>query len=415
MSFLHALWRRLPSRGRREALFGVMSWLAPQPVRPAPSGIGPITVAGYFGAPSGLGEGARRLADMLEAAGGTVHRADLSAALRQSPDLPGLAPVPPGPGTLLMHVNGPMLPWGLFSLGRAVVAQKRILGVWNWELPAVPRDWDRGFRFVHGILCTSRFVAGAMQRAGGPPTGVIHYPVPRPELAAMSRADLGLPADAFVSVCLFDASSVIERKNPLGAMAAHRAAFGDDPSKILVVKTYNTGVAGPGWQEVAETARGHANIRIIDRQMDRAEVWSLIALCDVFVSLHRSEGVGLAPLEAMRLGRPVLATGWSGNMDFMDEGNAALVPFSMVPAKDQRGVYRVSGGEWAEPDIRIAAQLLQRLSHDVAWRDALGGAALARATALTHAACGAHALDVMAQLEGRASPRPVRSPDWQLA
>lgn len=411
MSPLHSLWRLLPARQRRKALFSAMSILAPPLTKPAPPGVGPITVAGYFGASSGLGEGARRLADMLEAAGSTVYRADLSSALRQSADQPGLTPPPPGPGTLLMHVNGPLLPWGLFALGRSIVAQKRVLAVWNWELPAVPRDWDRGFRSVHGILCTSQFVEDAMRRAGGPPTAVIHYPVPRPRLAPMGRMDIDLTDDAFVSLCVFDASSVVERKNPLGAIAAHRLAFGDDPSKILIIKTYNTCLAGPGWQDVLAAARGHANIRIVDRKMSREEVWSLMALCDVFISLHRSEGVGLAPLEAMRLGRAVLATAWSGNMDFMDDGNAALVPHDKVPAMDRRGVYSVIGAEWAEPRIAVAAQLLQRLFQDAPWRASLGRAGLAKTSALDDVSCGEQALSVMRAMGGPvvdARVRPAR-------
>lgn len=415
MNPLHALWRRLPASQRREALFSVMSFLAPPLPDPEPLGAGEITVAGYFGAPSGLGEGVRRLADMLEAAGAVVHRADLSSALRQSPDQAGRRPVPPGPGTLLMHVNGPLLPWGLFALGRRVVAQKRILAVWNWELPSVPRDWDRGFRHIHGILCTSRFVQAAMERAGGPPTAVIHYPIPRPQLSRLTRAELGLSDAAFVSLCLFDASSVVERKNPLGAVSAHLAAFGDDSNKILVIKTYNTLMAGPGWQEVLDAVRGHANIRLIDRKMSREDVWSLVSMCDVFVSLHRSEGVGLAPLEAMRLGRAVLATGWSGNMDFMDDTNAALVPYSLVPALDSRGVYSVKGGTWAEPDIAAASRLLQRLASDSGWRAALGRAAMVRASALEEVPCGAQTLRAMASLGRANSDGAPRSHDLQTA
>ena len=239
-----------------------------------------------------------------------------------------------------------------------------------------------------------------MQRSGGPPTGVIHYPVPQPRLAPLGRSDFGLAEDAFVSLCLFDASSIVERKNPLGAIAAHRAAFGEDETKVLVVKTYNTILAGPGWQDVLEAARGHGNIRIIDQKMSREEVWSLLALSDVFISLHRSEGVGLALLEAMRLGRAVLATAWSGNMDFMDDSNAALVPYHEVPASDERGVYSVCGSTWAEPHIPSAALLLQRLFRDASWRAQMGQAAMARTSLLDNLTCGEHALRVMEGLGG---------------
>jgi glycosyltransferase involved in cell wall biosynthesis len=386
-----SVWRLLPPRLRREALFTAMEWLAPTPSRPAPPAQAPITVAGYFSAPSGLGEGARRLSDMLEGAGAVLHRADLTAALRQRPD--GPPPVAPeGPGTLIVHVNGPMLPWALHALGRRAVTGKRVLAFWNWELPVLPADWARGYRFVHGILASSRFVAEAVTRPGGPPVRVVHYPVPEPRPAALSRAALGLPERGFVLATVFDSASSVERKNPMAALRAHRDAFGDRPDRVLVLKTYNTPMGGAAWREVAEAASARRNVVIIDHAMSRAELWGLLAIADGFVSLHRSEGVGLSLIEAMRLGRPVIATGWSGNMDFMDDSTALLVPWRLVPARDERGTYTVRGGCWAEPDHEAAVAGLRALAEDTALRARLAEAGRRRAAALSPEACGRAAL-----------------------
>jgi glycosyltransferase involved in cell wall biosynthesis len=396
LSLAHRAWRLLPPETRRWALFSAMAASAPSPARPAPGVEGPITVAGYFRASSGLGEGARRLADMLEVAGAEVHRADLTGALRQGP--PGPWPeVPEGPGTLIMHVNGPMLPWGMKALGARAVARKHVIGFWNWELPVMPGDWQRGFRFVHRVWGSSRFVAEAARpRAGAVPVQVVHYPVPEPSPAPLGRAELGLPAAAFVALSVFDASSSVERKNPLGAIAAHRAAFGDDPARLLVLKTYRTEQGGAAWAAVQQAAAGAANIRILDREMSRAEVWALIRCADAFVSLHRAEGVGLALAEAMRLGVPVVATGWSGNMDFMDADSAMLVGWRLVPAQSERGTYSVRGAAWAEPDTAEAALALRALADDPALRRRLAAAGLARMADFTPAACGARALALLA-------------------
>lgn len=392
---LHRLWRLLPARARREALFTAMEWLAPRPDSVVPPPARPVTVAGYFRASSGLGEGARRLAGMLEAAGANVHRVDLTAALRQGPPGPAPDPAPAGPGTLIVHVNGPMLPWAMRALGARAVRGKRVLAFWNWELPCVPADWDRGYRFAHGILASTAFVADAVRRPAGPPVEVVHYPVPDPDPAPLTRADLDLSEHAFVSLSVFDAASSVERKNPLGALRAHRAAFGDRPDRVLVLKTYNTAMGGPAWREVAEAAAGLPNVRILDRHMTRAEVWGLIRLCDTFVSLHRSEGVGLSLLEAMRLGRPVLATGWSGNMDFMDHGSARLVGHRLVPAQDERGTYSVAGASWAEPDAAEAVAGLRALAEDATLRVRLAEAGRRRVAGLTLAECGRRALNVL--------------------
>ena len=349
---------------------------------------------------------------MLEAAGAPVHRADLTGALRQGPPGPR-AQVPPGPGTLVVHVNGPMLPWALRALGGSAVRGKRVLAFWNWELPRLPADWTRGYRFAHGILAATRFVADAVGRPGGPPVQVVAYPVPEPDPAPMTRAGLGLPQDALLFLLVFDAASSVERKNPLGAVRAHRAAFGDRADRVLLLKTYNTGMGGAAWREVVAACAGAPNIRIIDAEMSRAEVWGLMRLCDAFVSLHRAEGVGLSLLEAMRLARPVIATGWSGNMDFMDAESALLVGCRMVPARDGRGTYGAARADWAEPDAAEAAAGLRRLAQDAALRARLGYAGRRRVQGLGMAACGEAALRAIglaAEVTRGPAPPPPAAP-----
>ncbi|MDB5371209.1 MAG: hypothetical protein JWP20_2767, partial [Roseomonas sp.] len=272
-------------------------------------------------------------------------------------------PVPPGPGTLLVHVNGPMLPWALRVLGRRAVAGKRVIAVWNWELPELPADWHRGFAACHEIWAGSTFVAEACRAAGSPPVRVVPYPIlPRPAPAALGRADFGLPEKAFVTLVVFDATSSIARKNPLGAIAAHHAAFGDRPDRILVIKTHATADAGPAWDMVARAARAHPNVRVLEQHLPRAGLWALMGAADCLLSLHRAEGYGFAIAEAMALGRAVVATGWSGNVDFMSGPGAFMVPYRLVPAHDPQEIYDIPRASWAEPDIVAAANLLSALA-----------------------------------------------------
>jgi glycosyltransferase involved in cell wall biosynthesis len=364
---IRRIWTLLPRRLRREALFGLMAALAPRIDRPEPDGQGVLAVAGYFTAATGLGAATRRLAAGLREAGLSPHEADLTGPLRQRTGPDGarpLAAVPEGPGTLLVHVNGPMLPWALKVLGRRAVAGKRVVAVWNWELPLLPADWHRGFACCHEIWVGTEFVAAACRAAPGcPPVRVVPYPIlPRPAPAAMTRADFGLPEEAFVTLTVFDATSSLARKNPLGAIEAHARAFGDRPDHVLVIKTHATADAGPGWAAVAAAAAAHSNVRVMEEHLSRPALWALMATADCLLSLHRAEGYGFAMAEAMVLGRPVIATGWSGNVDFMAGPDAVLVPYRLVPARDPQEIYDIPGARWAEPDLDAAAAALKALA-----------------------------------------------------
>jgi glycosyltransferase involved in cell wall biosynthesis len=294
-----------------------------------------------------------------------------------------------------MHVNGPLLPWGMAALGWRVVAGKHVIGFWNWELPVLPTGWVPGFRFVHRIWAPSRFAAAAIRSRAQVPVEVVGYPMPELSPAPLGRADFGLPDSAFVTLSVFDTSSSIERKNPIAAIRAHRAAFGDRPDRLLVLKTYRTAEGGRAWQQLLVLAAGLTNVRIMDAEMTRQEIWALIRCADAFISLHRSEGVGLALMEAMYLGVPVVTTGWSGNMDFMDASNALLVGYAMKPAEDEGGVYSVPEAFWAEPDVNEAAMALRMLTENIGRAHEVARLGRAQVAAMTPVACGRHALALL--------------------
>jgi glycosyltransferase involved in cell wall biosynthesis len=302
----------------------------------------------------------------MHADGLDAMAADLTAAHRQAPLTQASAPrpmaIPPGPGTIILHVNGPLLPWGLLALGRSAVAGKRLIAYWAWELPALPRDWNRGYAACHRIWAPSRFCAEVFARPGHPPPLVVPHPPPVPDPAPLGRADFGLPPGAFVALSLFDATSSLARKNPMGAIEAHRRAFGDSPDHILVLKTHGTARAGAAWAEVARAAASRSNVRVVDADLPRRDLWALTACADVLLSLHRAEGYGLAIAEAMVLGRAVVATGWSGSTDVMAGPGCHPIPFTLVPARDPQGIYDMPDACWAEPDLDAAAAALRRIA-----------------------------------------------------
>lgn len=361
LPMLHRAWRLLPQDARRSALLHLSSRVAPRPDRPPPPAEPGIAVGGELARASGLGEGARLTLQALELAGVPVWRA--------GPDrLPDGVP-------LVMHGNAVALPLAMARLGRSSVRRRKVIGYWSWELPVVPDSWRRGLDFVHEVWAPSRFTAASLE-ALVPSVRVVPHPVAirPPAPSALGRADFGLPEGAFVTLVRFSLASSFERKNPLGALAAHAAAFGDRPDRVLLLHVTDPHHFPADFDRLAERADAWSNVIVNTQTMSRADAEAMVACCDVLLSLHRSEGFGLVPAEAMMQGTPVIATDWSATTEYMDAASAALVPATLVPAVDPRGVYAVPGAVWAEPDIDAAAAWLQLLSNDEGLRARIGAA-----------------------------------------
>ena len=146
-----------------------------------------------------------------------------------------------------------------------------------------------------------------------------------------------------------------------------------------MLKIGNPGHFPEDFRQLQAAVADAANIQVLTDGMSTADNHALTAAADIVLSLHRSEGFGLVPAEAMLLGRPVIATGWSGNMDFMDRDSAVLIDAKMIPTADPRGIYQVRGAVWADPDHGQAVQALRRLADDPALRAALGERGRAKA------------------------------------
>jgi glycosyltransferase involved in cell wall biosynthesis len=386
ISLPHRLWRLLPAGPRRRLIAGAAALAAPRIAASAPPAPDGVIVAGELSRASGLGEGARLTLRGLAALGVPAWPLDIGPLLpAHQGDLPTperAGTPPPGAG-LVLFVNPPLLPLVLARLPRGLVRQRRIVGAWAWELPVAPPEWQRGARFVHEVWAPSRFTAEAVAPLARGAVRLVPYPLALapPAPAPLDRGAFGLPAEAVVVLVSFNLASSFARKNPLGAIAAFRAAFGERTDRLLLLKLGNPHHFPEDFARLAAAAAAAPNIRLETRTMPAADVAALMAAADIVLSLHRSEGFGLVPAEAMLLGRPVVATGWSGNMDFMEEGTAGLVRYRLVPAEDERGVYDVAGAVWAEPDIAHAAEWLRRLADDAAERRALGEAGRAMAAA----------------------------------
>ncbi len=364
----------MPRDLRRRALYAAIDLAAPRAGSPESLRPGPVVVGGALSAASGLGESARLCLAALRALGWDAGHADISAFFGRS-DLNAMLPGRPASagdgGVLIQHVNGPFMPYVALRLGRSFLAGRRIIGYWAWELPVMGPDWRRGLGQVHEIWVPSAFTAAALPPGVTVPVRIVPHPLPANE-GARSRDRFGLPEDSFIVLTAFDMGSTYFRKNPRAAVAAFRRAFGDDPGCLMLLKVGHPGDAAWAMADLNAALAGMSNVRLLTETLSRADMTNLIASADAVLSLHRAEGFGLLPAEAMLQGIPAVATGWSGNLDFMSPDDSALIGYDLVPARDPQGTYDVPGACWAEADIAEAASWLIRLRADPEFRRALG-------------------------------------------
>jgi glycosyltransferase involved in cell wall biosynthesis len=281
--------------------------------------------------------------------------------------------------TNIFHVNADVLAGTMTTIGPSQGADRYNIGYWAWELSLIPEAWRPSIDFVDEIWAPSRFIQDAFQAATD--KAVIYMPL-CVDLTFDSwhrRSHFGLPDGKFLFLYYFDSYSYFQRKNPFAALRAFKEAFPNRSDVGLVIKTQNANAHSPEWLELLEMTNGDPRIHILNRVMSKSEVMSLQAECDCFVSLHRSEGFGRGPAEALWLGKPVICTAYSGNMDFTTSENSLLVDYELIPVQATEYPFHRKQ-VWAQPDELHAARQMLRLVVEAGLARTLGrnGAALMR-------------------------------------
>lgn len=247
--------------------------------------------------------------------------------------------------------------------GDGLFEGRRTIGLWPWELPRWPALWQPALALVDEIWAATLFSAEAYGQAGGPPVRLMPSAVSVERLMPLPRAETGIPEDAFAYLFLFDFNSTMARKCPGSVLEAFAKAFPLGTEKTaLVMKCMNARSDDPAWQRLQARASADPRIILINRTLRYGHALGLIDSCDALVSLHRAEGFGRTLAEAMLLGKPVIATDYSGNADFLMETTG--FPVRWTPCRVGSGEYYFGDGQiWAEPDAEDAARLM-RLVHE---------------------------------------------------
>lgn len=232
-----------------------------------------------------------------------------------------------------------------------------------WELSSYPREWAEILNRFDEVWAPSTFIEESIRKSVNIP--VIHMPLACEidKRALLSRKHFGIRESAYCFFSSFDFLSYIERKNPYAALDAFLQFVSERPDADadLVVKVNNSAAKPERMDAFLDYVGDFKDrITIIDRTLTDLEMKALMGHIDCYLSLHRSEGFGRGISEAMVLGKPVLATGYSGNMDFCSEDTAFIVPYSMIAV--QPGEYpHWQGQQWADPDTEAAAGIMVQL------------------------------------------------------
>lgn len=334
-----------------------------------------VNVAGYLNAELGLGEAARLLVRTLEHAAiphSTIVYEETASRKQQSfvQRGDGRAPF----DVNVVCVSADRTPTFAERTGRGFFDGRYTAGYWFWELERLPETMYPAFAHVDEVWAATQFVTSAIASAHQRPVFTIPTPVPIPSIDPNATRDyLGLP-NGFVFLFMFDFFSIIERKNPVGLVQAFSRAFEPNEGPTLVIKTINGDRRLNELEKLRSAANGRSDIRIVDEYLSESDKNSLLGSCDCYVSLHRSEGLGLTMAEAMGLRKPVIATAYSGNLDFMTPENSFLVDYTIGRVPKGSDPYP-EGIPWAEPSIDEAAELMRRVVGDpseAARRAALG-------------------------------------------
>ncbi len=339
-------------------------------------------LVGFARAESGLGENLRAFSHALTttALPHSIIDIDIETGIRKADDsLDTLIAPTPTFRHQIICVNPDSLNEAVHHEGVAAISSAYKIGFWFWELEKLPQAWMRAANAFQELWTASEFVRQAVANSVSIPVYRVPTPIRPPQPSRpYTRAEFGLEDTDFVFLFSFAYGSVIARKNPWAAVRAFREAFPINESKFSRVKLVVKSVQSELFEQ--EKAKLHAlaaddpRIIFMDRFLSRDQVMGLQVTADCYVSLHRSEGFGLGMAECMAIGKPVIGTAYSANLDFMNESNSLLVDYSLIDVKP--GEYPDNQPQvWADADVDSAARHMRRVFADATLRNDLGQAA----------------------------------------
>ena len=337
---------------------------------------------GFARTESGLGENVRAFSRAMSAVAlpHSVIDIDIDAGMRKADNsLDALIATAPTFRHQIVCMNPDSLNEAVHSEGVGAMRSAYKIGYWAWELEKIPPSWARAAHAFKELWAPSQFVRRAIANSVSIPVYMMPTPIRPPQPSRhYGRAEFELDDQDFVFLFSFAYGSMITRKNPWAAVRAFREAFPTNEGKFAHVKLIVKSVQGELFEHEITILRSLAandpRIIFMDHFMSRDQVMALQVTVDCYVSLHRSEGFGLGMAECMAIGKPVIATAYSANLDYMNDGNSLLVDYTLIPVK--AGEYPDTQAQvWADADVECAARHMRGVFDDAALRTRVGSAA----------------------------------------
>ena len=322
---------------------------------------GGVDTIGFFNAEHGIGEAARLLVEAMRAVEVPVSTIGYrNTESRQQH--PFVTEEIGRYRTVIAAINAELNEPMRQTFGKFFFHDTYVIGQWFWELETAPPWYKSAYKYVDELWAPTRFIEEMLRNEAPSNVHVEYMPLPlrKPRVIENAhRSDLGLDG-RFMFLFTFDFMSVAKRKNPFGLIEAFKKAFAPGEGPQLVLKCSNGKTRPEKFAALEKAAEGRNDIVIINRYLDSELLAGLMNMCDCYVSLHRSEGLGLTIAEAMLLGKPVIATGYSGNLDFMSEETSYMVPWSRVKVGPDAEAYDPDA-TWVEPDLDASAALMRHV------------------------------------------------------
>jgi glycosyltransferase involved in cell wall biosynthesis len=334
-----------------------------------------VNVAGYLHGELGLGQSSRLVLKSAIATGLPVTTLNSNRSKsRQTEKISDLESDVIYPFTIAI-VNADHFKFWVDDIGPDRIKNSTIAGVWAWEIEDFPQSMHAAFDYVDEIWAVSKFVKDSISPHTKKPVYVFPTPINPPEITEkLDRKTIGIPENDNYNLFIFDYMSVFNRKNPLDLVAAHKMAFPNSDGPTLVIKSANGEKDAENREALRYAVMARSDIVLVEEYLSRGQLNALLAECETYISLHRSEGYGLTMAEAMALGKPVIATAYSGNLDFMNEENSFLVSFELVQVGLNSFPY-AANSIWAQPNIEVAAKYMRTLALDPETRKSVGESA----------------------------------------